>query len=366
MIMFNVASLKVVGKIGNVRNVCTEKKGLSIAYFGSDKFSVQSLKKLVEYHRKDPGKVTSIDVITRSIKPTGRNLKTFIDVPIGEYCNRENLSIHRADSSHDIMNILSKRQFNLAIAVSYGKLIPEGFLNSMKYGGLNVHPSLLPKYSGSSPLQYALMNDDSFTGVTIQTLHPSKFDKGDIILQSGAIPIAETDNYDSLQEKLGEYGSNLLLNVVDNRLCEQPVEPKNNHYAFSLASKIKPSQSEIRWDLLTSRKIKRLNDALGQLHSYKYCDVRKKKKQIREDQKVIFNDIELINNFSEELLYPGEFILNENENKLIVKTVDGAISIGKLKFQYCSEEDPKTFMNHLTKRSGNTSRKFVSQSQRKA
>ena len=361
--MFNITALKVIGKIPNVRNVCTGKKGLSIAYFGSDQFSVRSLKKLVEYHRKNPGKVSSIDVITRSIKPTGRNLKTFVDVPIGEYCEGEKLNIHRADSSHDIMNILSKSRFNLAIALSYGKLIPEGFLNSMKYGGLNVHPSLLPKYSGSSPLQYALMNDDSFTGVTIQTLHPSKFDKGDIILQSDPIPIAETDNYDSLQEKLGEYGSNLLLDVVDNRLFELPRETKNNHYAFSLASKIKPVQSEIRWDLLTSRKIKRLNDALGQLHSYKYCDIRKKKKEIKENQKVIFNDIELTNDYAEELLQPGEFVLSRNKNKLIVKTIDGAISIGKLKFQYCGEEDPKTFMNYLTKRSGNTSRKFVSHSQ---
>lgn len=361
--MFNVAALKVIGKKPNIRNVCTGKKGLSIAYFGSDRFSVQSLKKLVEYHKKNPGKVSSIDVITRSIKPTGRNLKAFVDVPIGEYCEGEKIRIHRADSSDDIMDILSKSHFNLAIAVSYGKLIPEGFLKNMKYGGLNVHPSLLPKYSGSSPLQYALMNDDSFTGVTVQTLHPSKFDKGDIVLQSDPIPIAETDNYDSLQEKLGAYGSNLLLNVVDNRLFEQPRKLKNNCYAFSLASKIKPVQSEIRWDLLTSRKIKRLNDALGQLHSYKYCDIRKKKREIKETQKVIFNDIELTNDFPEDISQPGEFVLDENKNKLIVKTIDGAISIGKLKFQYCSEEDPKTFMNYLTKRSGDTSRKFVSHSQ---
>lgn len=360
--MFN-AVLKVLRRIPNTRNVGTGKKGLNIAYFGSDKFSIHSLKKLVEYRKKNPEKVSSIDVITRSIKPTGRNLKTFVDVPIGEYCEKEKLSIHRADSSDDIMNIMSKNQFNLAIAVSYGKLIPEGFLKSVKYGGLNVHPSLLPKYSGSSPLQYALMNDDSFTGVTVQTLHPSKFDKGEIVLQSDPIPIAETDNFDSLEEKLGEYGSNLLLNVIDNRLFEQPTKMEETPYKFSLASKIKPSRSEIRWDLLTSRKIKRLNDALGQLHSYKFCDIRKKKKEIKETQKVIFNEIELVEDDFKEGLQPGEFVLDENNNKLIIKTIDGAVSIGKLKFQYCSEEDPKTFMSHLTKRSGNTSHNFVSQSQ---
>lgn len=354
------AVLKVLRRVPNTRNVGTVKMRLNIAYFGSDKFSIHSLKKLVEYHRKNPDKVSSIDVITRSIKPTGRNLKTFVDVPIGEYCEEEKLNIHRADSSDDIMNVLSKNQFNLAIAVSYGKLIPEGFLKSMQYGGLNVHPSLLPKYSGSSPLQYALMNDDDFTGVTVQTLHPSKFDKGEIVLQSNPIPIAETDNYDSLGEKLGEHGSRLLLNVIDNRLFEQPTKIEESPYRFSLASKIKPSQSEIRWDILTSRKIKRLNDALGQLHSYKFCDIRKKKKDIKETQKVIFNDIELFNDFPGESLQPGEFILDENNNKLIIKTIDSAISIGKLKFQYCSEEDPKTFMSHLTKRSGDTSHKFLS------
>lgn len=351
----------IVKKLAYRRALCTGNDGLKIAYFGSDQFSVHSLKKLVEYQRKNHEKVASIDVITRSIKPTGRNLKTLVDVPIGDYCTTEKLDIHRADSSGDIMNILSKKSFNLAIAVSYGKLIPKQFLNDLRYGGLNVHPSLLPKYSGSSPLQYALMNDDKFTGVTVQTLHPEKFDKGDIVLQSNPIPIKDEDNYDTLEEKLGEYGSKLLIDVIEKNLYEKKGDHKNQ-YTFSLARKINPSQSEISWNVLSSRRIKRLNDALGQLHSYKFCNIHKKKKQIAETQKVIFNDILPIDNEYKELTKPGQFILDKTENKLIVKTIDGAISIGKLKFQYCGEEDPTNFMKHLQKRSGETDQIFVTQS----
>ena len=108
----------------------------------------------------------------------------------------------RADTSQEITQLSEQYLFNLVIAVSYGRLIPSTFIQHCKYGGLNVHPSLLPKYSGSSPLQYALLNDDKFTGCTVQTLHPTKFDHGDIIIQSSEIPILDDDNSVSLFKNL--------------------------------------------------------------------------------------------------------------------------------------------------------------------
>jgi methionyl-tRNA formyltransferase len=337
---------------------------LKIAYFGTDEFSVSSLAKLYAYKQANPDKIESIHVITRSVKSRGRKSKTFDDLPIGNYCaGRGDLPVIRADSLEEIKSILDNHRFNLTVAVSYGKLIPRLFLESCIFGGLNVHPSLLPRYSGSSPIQYALINDDKFTGCTIQTLHPTKFDQGDVILRSDEIPIAQSDNFISLQLKLGDLGGNLLLKVIDEDLFNQePSEVKDSSkYEFSLASKITSSRNQILWNQMTARQIKRLSDALGPLHTYKLVDIVKKKQSIKELQKVIIIGVTEIPNFDVNgLQKPGLFSLNADKSILVIKTADGYIAPKSLKFQCCKEEVPLEFMRSLYRRCGSTPDEFVS------
>jgi methionyl-tRNA formyltransferase len=243
----------------------------------------------------------------------------------------------------------------LAIAVSYGKLIPEQFLQNCNYGGLNVHPSLLPKYSGSSPIQYALMNDDSFTGVTIQTLHPTKFDHGDIVLQSPEIPIQDDDDFCLLRDKLGAIGGDLLNEVMAKELYLNYPKTQPN-YLYSLAPKISPQRSQIDWNNHTPRQIKRLADALGPLHTYKFVDIKKKKVAIKENQKVLLSDIQ-IDQTPSDLNRAGDFKLENG--RLYIMANGGCISVGSLKFQCCGQENPTDFVRLLKKRSGDTPDTFV-------
>lgn len=337
------------------------KVPIKIAFFGSDQFSVQSLAKLSSVKVNNPEKIESIHVITRSVKSRGRKSKSFIDLPIGNYCNHNDIPILRADSSSDILKILDNYQFDLTIAVSYGKLIPEEFLSSCRYGGLNVHPSLLPKYSGSSPIQYALLNNDGSTGCTIQTLHPNKFDKGDIIEQSEEIPILLGDNYETLESKLGEVGSKMLVGVVEKVFNGgKDVGIAESRYEYSLATKITPSHRLICWED-SSIKIKRLNDALGPLTTYVNVDIVKKKKKIQELQKVILDDIQLFGGDSK-LIQSGSFALEDycsKDSRLIIKTADGCVTVGKMKFQYCNEESPLDFMKALPRRTGSSDKAFL-------
>lgn len=329
---------------------------LNIAYFGSDFFSVLSLQKLVDYQQENPDAIASINVITRGIKRTGRNLKQLVDTPIGLYASSNDIKVNRADSSNEILNLLTTNLFDLAIAVSYGKLIPEDFLSRMKFGGLNVHPSLLPKYSGSSPIQYSLMNNDTFTGVSVQTLHPTKFDKGDVILQSSQIEIKNNDNYTTLEKKLGEVGSDLLVETIDKELYVPPLKPIKSTHQYSLASKIQSSTREINWNENSSMKIKRLHDALGPIYSY---ITQKDKHGAGGLLKAIFTGVEVVDscrNF-DNLIIAGQFTLCDD--KLMVKTIDGHISIEKIKLQYCSEETPSTFISKLPKRAGHTTDCFI-------
>ncbi|OBA21905.1 Formyltransferase [Metschnikowia bicuspidata var. bicuspidata NRRL YB-4993] len=333
--------------------------GLRIAFFGLDLFSVASLRKLAELHRSRPGLISSLDVYTRSIKPTGRNLKQFVDLPIGTYALGNGLRVFRVDSSAEIVASALPQNYDLAVAVSYGKLIPGKFLASLRYGGLNVHPSLLPKFSGSSPIQHALMEDCKSTGVTVQTLHPTKFDHGDIICQSEEVEILNDDKFVSLQEKLATVGADLLADVVYSGSYTNPPHFQSLEQ-YSLAPKLSPAKSEVKWGQMSSRQVRRLNDALGPLHSYKYVDILKKKKPLQGNFKVILDDIHELLTCAEldSLSTPGTFTLSADG--LVVKTSDSYVSVKKLKFQYCGLESPAEFMKNLKKRSGTTACQFIS------
>ncbi|EGW35578.1 uncharacterized protein SPAPADRAFT_58802, partial [Spathaspora passalidarum NRRL Y-27907] len=225
--------IKLNWNLSNTRSFSSVSSSdrLKIAFFGSDHFSTASLTALHTYSQLHNH---TIHVITPTLKPTGRGLTQLIDLPLGTLANSLSLPVHRVENSSD-MNELVSHQFNLAIAVSFGKLIPSKFLQSCKFGGLNVHPSLLPTYSGASPLQYALLNDDKFTGCTVQTLHPTKFDKGEILLQSSKVDILDSDNFESLEKKLSDIGARLLVETIDQRLFLDGGGIKSE-YPFSLAS----------------------------------------------------------------------------------------------------------------------------------
>lgn len=323
---------------------------LRLAFFGSDLFSLASLSRLLAMKSRNK-RISGIDVFTRSIKPTGRKLKTYIDVPVGEFGTKNGLDVYRVDSAQQINEFCEKR-YDLAVAVSFGKLIPASFLQSLRFGGLNVHPSFLPKYSGSSPIQHALMNDCRNTGVTVQTLHPTKFDHGAILRQSDPIAIGERETFISLRDRLAVVGADLLEDVISNKDLANPTILTSSE-KYSLAPKISPTLAEIHWNTMTSRQICRLEDALGPLFSFKAVDVIKKKIHRTEPAKVIFEGFneESVSEM-EELTKPGDFILNGN--KVIVKTADSYVSIKKLKYQFCNYEAPLAFMANLKLRAGET------------
>lgn len=313
-----------------------------IAFFGSDLFSIGSLSRIIHHD-------ISVDVITRRLKPSGRHLNTVEDLPLGIFASARNITLHRADTKYDILKLLDNNTYDLAVAVSYGRLIPKKFIEAMTYGGINVHPSFLPKYSGSSPIQYALINDDKTTGVTVQTLHPTKFDHGDIILQSDPIDIQREDNYASLEQKLALVGGDLLHKVINEKLYIDPVKV-DLKYEYLTAFKIDSKMSKINWSL-PSRRIKRLYDALGPLHTFINCNTKKGV----TPKRVIFNDIETIDT-TIELENPGDFILDDG---LIIKTGDGHVKVSQLTFECCSLEDAETFFKRLNKRTKKAKHTFV-------
>ncbi|KAK6198691.1 methionyl-tRNA formyltransferase mitochondrial precursor [Scheffersomyces amazonensis] len=346
--------VRVLGAV-RVRQYSSVHAPLRIAYFGSDDFSVSALDGLVKYQQHHPSKIESIHVVTKKLLPTGRKLRTITELPIGEYSAQNNLPMIRVSNGEDIKE-LSQLQFSLAIAVSFGVLIPGQFLSSCQYGGINIHPSLLPRYQGASPIQYALMNDDHVTGVTVQTLHPTHFDRGDIVIQSDEVAIEDHDNYSSLATKLGAFGGQLLVDVIDQGLFRPDHDRVKSKYEVSKAPKLHKSASQISWQKHSARQVVQLGKALGPLYTYQYVDIHTKRKKVQEFQRVILSDIKEVEGEYEELKQVGQFQL-ENE-RLIVKTHTGYVSVGRVKFQACKEEAPEEFMGQVKKRTGHESYVF--------
>lgn len=330
---------------------------LNIAFFGSGKFSVASLNKILDLQKRCPEKISTIKVITRTIKPSGRYMKTFSELPASKFAIKHNIPILRADSSNDILQLVESNDFNLTIAVSYGKLIPAAFLNSCKYGGLNVHPSLLPKYSGSSPIQYALLNDDKTTGVTVQTLHPTKFDHGNIVAQSEEMEIDDADDFDSLSERLAQRGGVLVLDVIGKGLFLDACVP--NTYQRSLAPKIDKSKSQALWRSYTARHIKRLYDALGPVYTFINTRTKKKGRLVEEKKRVILSSLTEMDRERNDiqLHQPGDFTLAKDG--LCIKCREGLILVQKIKLQTRANESPEKFMGSYQKTVGDTPQHFI-------
>lgn len=330
---------------------------VNVAFFGSDHFSVYSLHKIITLkHFGDD--IGNIDVITRKPKPKGRYGRSLHDFPVGVYAENNGVLVLRADDPHDIIHTLMDNDYDLAIAVSYGQLIPGKFIKSLTYGGLNVHPSLLPRYAGSSPIQHALMNDDSYTGVTVQTLHPTKFDHGSLIAQSDAVPIQDSDDYGSLESRLGEIGGQLLHHTLKEKLYVD-VSPITNDITPSSATKIHHSTKEINWNSMSSRTIKRYFDALGPLYTFIFAEPLKKKKSSGGSfKRVILQGINVVETNALTHHSIGSFMFDPITNSTLVKTIDGEISVKVLTFECCQSEEASIFHQRLPKRIGNQLQQF--------
>ncbi|KAJ5123358.1 hypothetical protein N7448_009455 [Penicillium atrosanguineum] len=250
---------------------------LRILFCGSDEFSIASLKALHAYHLKQPNRIASIDVVCRPGKRVGRGLKKIRQVPIRETAESLSLPIHEIDTFTGwTPPVTPNGPINLIIAVSFGLFVPPRILNSASYGGLNVHPSLLPDFRGPAPLHHTLLAGEKSTGVTLQTLHHKTFDHGTILAQTPPpgidIPNPDFCTVPELLNFVAPKGAQLLVDGIKDGLFVPPVKEvgwrtKETTENLTHASKIKPEDLHIDWANWTMLEINRRNRVLGPLWS---------------------------------------------------------------------------------------------------
>ncbi|KAI0853172.1 Formyltransferase [Daldinia vernicosa] len=199
---------------------------LRILFCGSDEFSCASLEALHEEHLRNPALIQSIDVVVRPGKRTGRGNKIIQHPPIRDLAKTLGLPIHKRDTFTG-WNMPSHT--NLIIAVSFGLFVPPRLLHAAQYGGLNIHPSLLPDLRGPAPLQHALLAGRAYTGISLQTLDDRAFDHGLVLARTPPLPIPSDTDYAALLALVTPLAAELLVQGLRRGVHVPPLEEAGEH-----------------------------------------------------------------------------------------------------------------------------------------
>ncbi len=216
---------------------------MKIIFFGSPEFSLPSLRLIKENEE-------IIAVVTSPPKPTGRGQKEQ-KTPVHIFAENSGLKVFTpTEPNHpEFISTIAKLYPELFVVVSYGFILSGDLLRIPKFGGINLHPSLLPKYRGAAPIQWTLINGETKTGITIIQMN-EKMDAGKIILQN-EFPVLPDDNYDRLSHRLAELGAPILLEAIkliksqNYNLIAQDVSQ------VTKAPKIKKENCYINWNQST-------------------------------------------------------------------------------------------------------------------
>ena len=212
---------------------------MRIVFFGTPYFAVPSLKKLLQSGEE------IIAVITQADKKKGRN-RLPSPPPVKEFAIHNGMKVLQPADMKDpaFVKELSAMKPETIVVVAYGKILPLAILNLPHYGCVNVHASLLPKYRGAAPIQWALMNGEKKTGVTTMLMDEG-LDTGAILLQEET-EIADEDNAKTLSERLSNIGASLLMKTIRG-LKDGSLQPIPQAGTPSYAPPLKKEDGRINW-----------------------------------------------------------------------------------------------------------------------
>ena len=212
-----------------------------IVFMGTPEFSLPALKALIE------NKFNILCVYTQPPKKSKRGQKTNVS-PAEEFSKKNKIDFRNPISlnSDEEFKIFKQLSPDLVVVVAYGQLIPKNFLNITKFGFINIHASLLPKWRGAAPIQRAIMNRDRKIGVSIMKIE-EKLDSGPVLCTK-EMDLDQNATHGEIEKKLSKMGADLLIESL------RKIEDKNTkfsaqvHSEATYAKKIKKSETKINWN----------------------------------------------------------------------------------------------------------------------
>ena len=214
---------------------------MRILFMGTPEFAEVSLRALTDDNRD------VVCVITQPDKPKGRGYEVSMP-PVKVFAMEKNIPVYQPETLRDnsILPVLEEYQPDVIIVVAYGKILPEYVLNFPKYGCINIHGSLLPKYRGAAPIQRAVIDGEKESGVTSMYMEKG-LDTGDMLIKR-TLPIGEETTAGEYHDMLAVLGGEVLLETLDALKAGSLVPEKQDDSASTYAAQLSKAEGEIDWN----------------------------------------------------------------------------------------------------------------------
>ena len=215
---------------------------LNVIFMGTPQFSIPALEELIKNN------FNIVAVYTQPPKKSKRGQKINAS-PIEEFSRKKKLNTRNPNSlnNEEELKIFKNLSPDLVVVVAYGQIIPKKFLETSKFGFINIHASLLPKWRGAAPIQRAIMNGDKTIGVSIMKIE-EKLDSGPV-LSSEEIKINHNSTYGEIESKLSILGAELLIYTLQNLINGKVKLINQIHAQATYAKKISKDETKINWNL---------------------------------------------------------------------------------------------------------------------
>ena len=299
------------------------KSDIKLVFMGTPEISAYVFEKMIEdgYH--------FVGLVAQPDHPVGR--KGIIEkVPTKVVAEEFNIPVFQPIKIRDDYAFMDEIKPDLVITLAYGQIVPQGFLDKVPMGCLNLHGSLLPKYRGASPVQTALINNETFTGVTLMEMVKA-MDAGKMYAKI-VVRISEDDNATSLFNKIKEAASELILNALPEYINGKLKGEEQNENEVTFCSIIKPEQEKL--DLNLSAKeivgwVRGLSDEPG---AYLYLN----------NLKLKIYKAKVVNDLVTGQV--GEIVL-ANKSGLYLQAKDGQIALLEVQKEGKKRMDYRSFIN---------------------
>ena len=263
-----------------------------------------------------------IGVVTNPDKPKGRGMK-MISSPVKEFAVEKNIPIYqplKIRKNEEFLNEIKALNPDVICVVAYGKILPKALLDIPKKGCINVHGSLLPKYRGAAPIQWAVLNGDKVTGITTMYMDEG-MDTGDIILKQ-EVQIRDDETTGELWEELSKIGGELLVKTLS--LVDKDMAPREKQGDdFCLAPMLDKEMAKINWNEKNALEIKNLVRGLNPIMGA-YCILDGKKIKFWRVENIDFKDIDIPKIEEKE---NGTIVISDSKKGLYIKAKDGIIKV---------------------------------------
>ena len=314
---------------------------MRIVFMGTPDFAKRSLEEIYNNNYEVAAVVTNVD------KPKGRGMK-LVPSEVKQFAEEKNLKVYQPEKIKNNVEFLEELKAinpDIICVVAYGKILPKELLEIPKLGCINVHASLLPKYRGAAPIQWAILNGEKTTGVTTMYMDEG-MDTGDMILKE-EVEIGEDETTGELWDRLSVIGAKLLIDTL--KKIEDGTAPRIKQGAdYTLAPMLSKDIAKIKWASRSAKQIKELvrglNPIMGAFALLNGKKIKFWKVDVATDEDITVENMDFLQN--------GTVLISNPKDGLFIKTKEGILKVIELQAENSKRMNISDFLR------GNTINEF--------